>query len=135
MLNALAQAEENPVNGSHVFDTDASNTTNQAQRESPFGPSISLNDMIWDNGGHDIVNSGVGHDWLIAGRGADAYDGGRGCGAGGHPPDYIRQCLYVLSPTAADSALLTIAGRAYSPAKIIILKTKGDAAWNRRKSV
>jgi Ca2+-binding RTX toxin-like protein len=77
-LKALAQAQENPAVGSNVFDTDASNTITQVQRESPFGPSISLNDMIWDNGGDDFVSSGAGDDWLIAGRGADAYDGGRG---------------------------------------------------------
>ena len=77
-FKALAQAEEYPAVSNQIYDTDASNTITQVLRDSPFGPSAAYNDMIWDNGGNDVINSGAGADWLIAGRGRDAYDGGIG---------------------------------------------------------
>jgi len=77
-IKALIQAEEDPEFANTVYDADSSNTIIQVQRESPFGPSPALADMIWDNGGNDTISSGASNDWLIAGRGADAYDGGSG---------------------------------------------------------
>lgn len=74
----LIKAGENPAVHNSFYDGDAGNTIVMEQR--PYfdhdRQPVYIRNMVWDNGGNDIVSTGPGDDWMIAGSGADSYDGG-----------------------------------------------------------